>query len=330
MQLEIRAIIIPHMTPAKKALRITSSLGLLLAVAVGLWQRQAIYDWWRLRDYTPAAAIAKLADDTTMDQDSRRLFYVYHPQLDDKGNFNQNCGADGREHTIVLGCYLENHGIYLLDVTDPRLAGVEEVTAAHELLHAQYDRLSSKERKRVNELINQAYSVVTDERIRTTIEEYKIAGADVTNELHSILGTEVRILPAGLEEYYQNFFRDRQKIVAYSEAYQAAFTERKDKVAAYDAQLADLKAQIEENENNIKFLSQTLSSERDAVESGGSQNQVDAYNQKVRDYNSLLASTKKLISQYNQLVAERNQIALEEQELFNAIDSNSFNTVPSR
>lgn len=318
------------MNSPRRALRLTFSLGLLLVVLAGFWQKQNIYDWWKLRGYDPPLSIAQLATDTTMKEDARRTFYIYQPELNNKQEFNQNCGTHAHEHTIVLGCYLKNKGIYLLDVTDPRLNGVEEVTAAHELLHAKYDRLKRSERERIDKLVNQAYASVTDERIRKTVDEYRSAGAEVTNELHSILGTEVRELPAELEDYYGRYFSNRQKIVGYSESYQAAFTERKDRVALYDAQLNDLKAQIDENQSELNQLSAALNAEREQVENSGSQSAVDAFNRKVRQYNNLVTATKELIERYNQIVTERNQIALEEQELFDAINSNSQDTVPAR
>src|SRR6185295_11567695 len=102
-----------------------------------------------------------------MTPDTRRLFYVYHPVLEDKQAFNSHCTDS--EKTIVLGCYISRTGIYLYDVTDSRLNGVEQVTAAHETLHAAYERLSSSERKRVDGLTAQAFAQVTDQRIKDTI-----------------------------------------------------------------------------------------------------------------------------------------------------------------
>ena len=121
------------------------AIGLLVATALAWFMRQDIYDWYRLRGYQAPSQVAKLATETTMNSDSRRLFYVYRPQLNDRVAFNQNCTHD--EQTIVLGCYVSNVGIYLFDIHDPRLEGVEQVTAAHELLHAAYDRLNKKKKK---------------------------------------------------------------------------------------------------------------------------------------------------------------------------------------
>ena len=54
----------------------------------------------------------------------------------------------------MLGCYHSNQdGIFLYNVQDARLAGVQQVTAAHEMLHAAYDRLSTKDKNYVDGLL---------------------------------------------------------------------------------------------------------------------------------------------------------------------------------
>ena len=169
-----------------------------------------------------------------MNSSSRRLFYVYHPELDDREAFRSHCG---HEQTIVLGCFVEPEGIYIYDVTDQRLAGIEEVTAAHEMLHAAYSRLSTKERQRIDKLTASTFAALTDERIKQTIENYRSRDPGVVpNELHSILGTGVSELPKELETYYKRYFTDRSAVVTLSRTYEANFTDRQKQVEAYDAQ----------------------------------------------------------------------------------------------
>lgn len=303
------------------------SVLLVIAVPVVLWtQRWNIYDTLRLRGYQPPAQVAQLASDTAMNDKTRRLFYVYHPGLEDKKSFNDHCRSS--EKTIVLGCYVSGTGIYLYNVTDERLAGVIQVTAAHETLHAAYDRLSLKEKQRVNKLLDQAYAVVTNQRIRDTIEDYRKNGADITNELHSILGTEVRELTPELDQYYTRYFTNRLKIVAYSEKYEQAFNERKQKVEEDDKKLAILKQQIESGEVELNALEQQLQAERARLDAmlankdyAGYNAGVPGFNARVNAYNAKVRTIRNLIDQYNVLVAERNAIATEESELVKAIDS---------
>ncbi len=113
--------------------------GAIIFVAIGaITKRDAIYDWWRLHDYAPPAAAVQFADDTTMTAKARTLFYINHPKLEQSVAFNGEC-PNNSEKAIVLGCYHPNqNGIFLFMVNDKTLSGVEQVTAAHEMLHAAY------------------------------------------------------------------------------------------------------------------------------------------------------------------------------------------------
>jgi hypothetical protein len=303
---------------------------LILAVPLlALWQHFAIFDIIRLHGYNAPQQIVQLADDTAMLPSTRRLFYVYHPALEDKTPFNTDCRSN--EQTIVLGCYVDGRGIYLLNVTDSRLNGVEQVTAAHETLHAAYARLSSTERKKVDAMTAAAFAGLQDQRIKDTIELYRKQDASVVpNELHSILGTEVRTLPADLEAYYSRYFSDRLKVVSFSEQYEQAFTDRKNQIVSYDAQLAGLKGQIDALQTSLTKQAGELSSERDRLSGLKSSGQtaaynaaVPGYNNKVNAYNGDIDTLSGLISEYNDIVPKRNAIAEQEQDLVQAIDSRS-------
>lgn len=319
---------------SKKSFRVIVSLFVISLPLLAFWQRTAIFDEIRLYNYSAPSSIVKLADETSMMPSMRRLFYVYHPSLNDKTTFNDNCRKN--ELTIVLGCYVDGRGIYLLDVTDSRLSGVEQVTAAHEALHAAYARLSSKERKKVDAMTSAYFSTTTNQRLKDTIELYKKQNASVVpNELHSILGTEIRILPADLENYYKQYFADRLKVVGFSEQYEQAFTDRKNQVAAYDIQLSSLKDQISNLQASLELQESDLISERarmDELESSGQiaeyNKAVPGFNQKVNSYNKEVDTLTSLITQYNEIVPARNALVSEELELVQAIDSRS--TVPAR
>jgi len=294
---------------------------------VAIWQRQAVYDWVRLRNYTPPQEIVALADATTMNDRTKRLFYVYHPSLEDKASFNRLCTDS--EKTVVLGCYIAGKGIYIYNVTDERLAGIEEVTAAHEMLHAAYERLSGRERARVDALTAEAFAAISDQRIRDTVEQYRQKDESIVpNELHSILASEVRDLPEDLENYYSRYFNDRKAIVAFSEQYQAAFTQRQAKLKEYDSRLEQLKAEINQLQVVLEAQETELARERQNLETLRSQQRLSEYNEavpgfneRVRKYNADASRVRTLIDTYNKLVVARNEIATEENELIKAIDS---------
>lgn len=291
----------------------------------------AITDWLALRNYQPPAAIAALASQTSMTPSARRVFYVNHPELSSKSAFGNLCPSGQREKTIVLGCYHGNQrGIFLLEVTDPRLSGVEDVTAAHEMLHAEYDRLSSSERSRVNAML-QAYfdNDLHDQRIIDTVAAYRTSEPnDVVNEMHSIFGTEIANLPSGLAQYYQRYFTDRTVVVARADAYQTEFTSRQTAVKQANTQLAALKVQITNSQDGLKArqamiasTQKTLLAARDRGDTALYNAGVPGYNAMINDYNRQVEAVRTLIENYNALVVSRNTIALEEAALANELTS---------
>jgi len=307
---------------------------LFLVLSLGWAKRNAIYDWGRLRNYQAPSQVMQLAADTTMTTQASHLFYVNHPTIQDKNSFNASCPNNGGEQTIVLGCYhARQAGIFLYTVTDPQLNGVMQVTAAHEVLHAIYERLSSKQRNHVNKLLEDYYrNDLKDKRLLDIIEAYKkTEPSDVTNEMHSIFGTEVGKLSPDLENYYGQYFSDRARIISYSKHYEAAFTSRKSQadsilqqVKDIEQQLSALKTQIDTKESDLKSKRLTIDSQRSTA------SDIDAYNAQVRAYNSELVQYKNDIAIYNQLVAQHNQllaqyqqIAVEASQLLKELDSRS-------
>jgi hypothetical protein len=304
-----------------------ASIVFVLLVALAWTKNQAIYDWWRLRNYQPPAAITQLARDTTMNTSTERLFYVYHPELQTRERFNESCS--GSEQTIVLGCYVSRHGIYLFNVSDERLKGVIQVTAAHEVLHAAYERLGNDERRRVDAMTAAAFDKLTDTRVLETVEAYRKRDPNIVpNELHSILATEVVSLPEDLEEYYKRYFNDRAAVVRYSQQYEQEFKGRQARVDAADARLRELKPLIENLESSLKTQVKSVNDDYERLQSLRRSNQIEAYNAgvagynaKVSAYNNSVRKLQNLINEYNALVAERNALAVEENELIKAIDS---------
>jgi hypothetical protein len=307
------------------------SLATLLVVALGfltivVTQPYFLSDWLTLRNYQPPERIVAIADSTTMTESARKLFYVHTPSIEDSATFNQHCTI--KEASIVLGCY-DGRDIYVFDVTDERLKGVHEVTAAHEMLHVAYDRLSDSERKEVDVLTTKQFRSITDTRIRATVEAYRSRDPSVVvNELHSILATEVRTLEPDLENYYKRYFNDRLKVVAFSEGYEQIFTDIKTKVERYDSELTLLKAQIDSLEQDLESRANIITSERDRLNTLLAQNDISSYNQLVPDYNFSvqqynvdLDRYKILITEYNQKVAERNASTVEQNNLIDSLSS---------
>lgn len=313
---------------------LTTLLFLISILFLALWQRQAILDWYALRNYDPTPPISNLASAATMTDSARKVFYVNHPKLVGRSSFNKFCPDNGGEQTIVLGCYYsQQRGIYVFDIAEARLEGVEQVTAAHEMLHAAYDRLSDSERSRVDSLLEDYFKTkLTDKRIKEVIDSYrKTEPNDLVNEMHSIFGTEISSLPDELEEYYTRYFENRSRLVAYADAYQNEFISRRNQIASYDAELTNLKPEIDTLKSELEAQGASLERQQQelgTIAAAGNTDEfnsrVSRFNQQVEAYNSAVANLRSMVGQYNQIVDKRNEIALEEQELSEALDSSEL------
>lgn len=314
----------------KRALAAVLMIALLSFPVWIYFNAQALSDWVQLRGYNPPVAVSTLASQDTMTAYAKHVFYVNHPQLESNPNqFRTDCHES--EKTIILGCYHSSQeGIFVYGVKDPRLSGVQQVTAAHEMLHAAYDRLSGKDKDYVDNLLQSYYNTgVHDQRIIDTINAYqKSEPNDVVNEMHSVFGTEISSLPAPLEAYYQKYFVNRQAVAGFANSYQSEFTSREDQINADAARLAQMKAQIDAEEQSLSAKSAQINSDRanlDSLRSSGQISQYNAgvasFNAEVSSYNSGVAKLHSDISAYNQLVADYNSIAAELASLQQSLDT---------
>lgn len=314
----------------KKALSAVLVLVLLSLPVLVYFNAEALTDWWRLRNYQAPAAVSALAANDTMTAYARHVFYVNHPDLESNAaQFRNDCNES--EQTIVLGCYhSDQNGIFIYNVQDQRLAGVQQVTAAHEMLHAAYDRLNSKDKNNIDKMLMDYYNNdLSDQRIKDTINDYRQTEPnDLVNEMHSIFGTEVADLPAPLEAYYAKYFTNRQVITGYASNYQAEFTNRENQIKADDAQLAALKNQIQSEESSLQSQSVQIDADRSKLDSERASGDtasynagVPAFNNEVEDYNAGVRRLRGDINEYNQLVDARNAIAQELTSLDQALDT---------
>lgn len=240
-----------------------SLLLLSLAVAVFL-NRQILVDSYLAWQYKPSPAVAAITERTKLTDEGRLYFYASQPELNNREAFNNACTAKDSEQSIVLGCYAGMR-IYLFNIDNPKLDGMKEVTAAHEMLHAAYDRLSRDERSRVDALVSAQLQRITDARILSLVKEYdKTEPGERLNELHSILGTEVAQLSPELEVYYQQYFKDRGAVVALAESYGAVFDELRGRTDALLSELTALADRIDRQNAEYTASAQSLNNDIEA------------------------------------------------------------------
>jgi chromosome segregation ATPase len=206
-------------------------------------------------------------------------------------------------------------GIAIFAVHDPRLRGTEQVTAAHEMLHAAYERLSSGERHEVDaQLVAFFESGALDAEVRERIESYEPSAR--VSEMHSMLGTEVAQLPAGLETYYRRYFDDRSAVTSFAAAYREQFQRLESQIDTYEARLHTWSAQLETRSEDLDRQEQQLAVDRARLDSLRASSMVDeynaavpAFNASVGAYNLAFADFHAQVDAYNNLVHQRNAIA---------------------
>lgn len=205
-------------------------------VAIYAGNARLISDRQAVAAFTPADNISALVERTGMNDVGTFLFYTSHPELNTATEFNTACGI--RPEQYLLGCYT-GRTIHLYDVTEKRLDGLREVTAAHEMLHAAFDRLDRASQDRLGVLLEEAYTAHGDDpELAERMDAYAVSqpGTRVT-ELHSIIGTEFSELSPELEQYYGQYFDDRSVVVGMHAAYVKVFTD-------LETQATDLTNQI--------------------------------------------------------------------------------------
>lgn len=228
---------------------------LLLAAGIALFfYRQNIIDQITVWRFSPDATVVTLADTAGLNDTGKFYLYASQAEVSSRSEFNDACGSLQNERTVVMGCYAgSDRRIYIYNVTDADLDGVRETTAAHEMLHAAYDRLNMFDKKYVDELLVKEESKITDERILGLIKEYQRSEPEqVVNELHSIFGTEVRTLSPELEAYYKRYFTDRSKVITLKEKYEKVFTDLADRQTVLVEELNALASDVNTRQNKYE------------------------------------------------------------------------------
>jgi cell division protein FtsB len=312
----------------------------LIVAGVLLWNnRTVVADQYRLIGYSPPANIAALSANIGFSDEGQRYFYASHPAIEDKTAFNAACN-NTEVHAMVLGCYVD-YNIYVYNVTDTRLDGVQEVTAAHEMLHAAYDRLSDDEKSDVDGMLQREYdSLSGDADFKERFSVYNsLSQADKLNELHSIFGTEFASLSSELESYYKQYFKDRGVVTTYYASYQSQFDSLKKQQDALKTQIDSLKREIDETEKQYDADRNALNSDIQAFNQRASSGGYSSQSQFNADRAGLVARSSALnqtantinakIAAYNDAIRQYNELSIQTQNLQNSLDSNSVESAPT-
>lgn len=304
---------------------------ILIALAIGIYSNQQyIIDRVTVAQYEPAANVQQLVERSAMTDRGRFHFYIGTPSVESTQRFNTQC--DRREpQSAILGCYASGK-IYIFDVPNEQLDGIEEVTASHEMLHVVFERLDQEEIDRLALLLEAEYEKVSDEAFRERMDYYaRNQPGQRVNELHSIIGTEQANISPELEEYYRQYFTDRSVVTGLHSQYESVFNDISQQVDDLSARVLALGEEVEAGSlsynNNVASLNRAIEAFNQRASDGSFASRQEfesarrALLTQVETLDRERTSIDGMIAAYQQLYAELEALSLESSALTKSIDS---------
>lgn len=300
------------MPVAKKKQNFWNDWGFVLAflvIALALLSTQItfIQDLISGWGFEMSPKMAEIESDLGLTSTGRRILLATRPIVEsDAEKFNEYCYHDTAENVSVLGCYA-NGNIYAYEITHEQLVDENNVTVAHELLHAAWERTSESEREKIKVWLNEVYAANQawfDEQLESYQEEARI------EEIYTRAGTRLAELPPELEVHYGKYFENRAQIVEYHQNYEAPFKE--------------LTAEIETLHEQIKTARAENDAKRTAYRQG-----IKDLNERIRIFNNCantagcFTSDAQFQRQRQALDAEQTRLEAERVELNQQIDENN-------
>ena len=319
----------------KRWVGFTVFLAVVALAVVGVMHRQEIKDHFAAIGYEVTPRVSALVKDLDLTDSGRRVFIATHPTVDGSQHFNAQCSeVDHSEQGHVLGCYTSDR-IHLFDVTDDRVSGIVEITAAHELLHATFSRLEDGDRTLLASRLRDVYDDLApthpDLQARMVVYEH-LSDAAFANELHSVLGTEVRDLPSWLEDHYAQWFTDRSALIDDFEKYHTVFNDLQSEADALQNEMTALRDDVEKRKAAYGDAVDRFNADANAFRSrverneyvenvAGEQAESAALQQRRAGLDADLASLQKDIDRYNGLRDDLASLSEVSAELDEHLDS---------
>jgi hypothetical protein len=268
-------------------------LGVLAVLVLVAFNYQFLLDQYALASFQPGSQMSGIINRLDLTKQAKGVLYRSRPRVDDKVEFNSDCQT--KPHELELGCYFRG-GIYVFKISNPSLESEMDVVTAHELLHAEWDRMTPGQQQVLGSELEHEYSSINDPALNQRMASYaQTEPGQQDNELHSILGTEYGHLSPALEQHYAQYFTDRTAIVSAHSAYERVFT-------AQGSQLQAQLAQIRSEKAELASLNAQMADLRAAGD-------VQSYNALVPRQNSLVDKINSQIVSYQQAVETYNALS---------------------
>ena len=226
----------------------------------------------------PTVEVTAFANRLLLTEEGREVFFSAGPIVRAAPQYEVDCRTFGSDDT---GCYSDGR-IVIFERRDPRLDGMMEVTAAHELLHAAWERMTSDERAFLEPSIRAAFATIPDmeSTIAGYLDYYGVTSVDnpqMLDEMHSFVGTDVVPVDPALEAHYSRFFADRPSVVALNDV----------------SRLAQLRARFDQINARMGELNAAADALGARIEAGA-----------VADYSTAVTEFNANVTEQNALIAE--------------------------
>lgn len=280
---------------------------LVIVVVLALnWaiDQPVVWDFWKGLSYHPDETVQEIEEALELTGTGRRIFAATRPAVEEANGFNEHCGEHD-DDVSVLGCYTDGQ-IYIYRITDEQLVLANKVTAAHELLHAVWERMGDSEKSDVKEWLDEVRKQ-NQEWFEEELETY--GEDDEIEEVYTRAGTKLAELPEGLEKHYAKYFKNRARIVEMYKTYEAPF-ER-------------LRSEIGELYDTIERVRMEIEGEREQY-----LRDVEALDARIEQFNSCANTvncftTERFNVERAGLVAEREALEVRREQLNQKIDENN-------
>ncbi|OYX42299.1 hypothetical protein B7Y94_03775 [Candidatus Saccharibacteria bacterium 32-49-12] len=306
------------------------SLVVIFATAWLAFNRQYVADYVAVSTFSPTESILSIEDKVDMTDRGVFLFRATQPQVIAADQFNESCQRRETNNPI-LGCFTGDR-IFIYDIDNQDLTGIKEVTAAHEMLHVAWERLSQADRSKLDVLLRQAYEKLATDELKVRIGYYeRNEPTEIVNELHSILATEFRDLGPELDEYYSKYFVDRLAVVAQHERYSGVFNGLVEKASSLQKQLETRKIQLESKTTSYEAAVANLSAAIQVFNGRAARGEFSSMSSFYSERSALVAQSNQLeserqsiltlVDEYNTMLADYQQTASQIDKLNQSIDS---------
>ena len=311
----------------KKIIGAALGLILIVIVVIAVINKQLIFDFVKGKFYTPTVEMEQIRYDLNLTSQGELIFNASRPELNTEEGFNENCQVSD-ESSAILGCYT-NQTIYVYYIKDKELDGIVELTTAHELLHAVYERMSTSERDGLRGLLEKVYKE-NREILGDEIDLYEMS--EQLEEIYVRAGTEVKSLPEELEKHYAKIFKNQDRIVDFYNKYIRVFREIENEFKSLEVEMTELNNQINEKiadyENGVSLLNSEIGEFNNCASAPGCFNSDYEFYLKRNELinrqtelQTLYDEVDDLINQYNLDVERYNNNVMRSENLQNIINS---------